>query len=172
MHLAVTRNIINSFPEQFELQLNKAFRSLKALGCDYFYFLGIDTDIRYRFCSHEDWMDFYYDEKFILNDPLKRIAENTPFIAIPWQQVTHLHGNEKRAMCGRVSYGLFNGLTIAREHQNGKYIFTLATELKEHDLARFLLLEKIEPLEKFIQDCMKLFDQYLLLMFNPVSVVM
>ena len=75
-------------------------------------------------------------------------------------------------MCGRVSFGLFNGLTVSREYQNIKYIFALATELKEHDLARYLLLEKIDSLEKFIQDCMKLFDQYLLLMFNPVPLVM
>ena len=172
MHLAVTRNLKNPFPEQFELQLNRAFRSLKILGCDYFYFLGTDAEISCRFCTHEDWMEFYYEEKFILNDPLKRIAENTTFIALPWQQVTHLHGNEKRTMCGRVSYGLYNGLTIAREYQNRKYIFALASELKEHDLARYLLLEKIDSLEKFVQDCMKLFDQYLLLMFNPVSNVM
>lgn len=172
MHLAATQNLRNPFPEQFELQFNKAFRLLKALGCDYFYFLGTDGDTSYRFCTHEDWIDFYYDEKFILNDPLKRIAENTTFIALPWQQVAHLHGNEKKTMCGRVSFGLFNGLTIAREHQNRKCIFALATESKEHDLARYLLIEKIDTLEKFIQDCMKLFDQYLLLMFNPVSVVM
>lgn len=88
------------------------------------------------------------------------------------QQVTHLHGNEKRTMCDRVSFGLYNGLTIAREYRNKKYIFALATELKDHDLDRYLLIEKIGSLEKFIQDCMKLFDQYLLLMFNPVSVVM
>ena len=72
-------------------------------------------------------------------------------------------------MCGRVSYGLYNGLTITREYQNRKYIFALASE---HDLARYFLLEKIDSLEKFVQDCMKLFDQYLLLMFNPVSNVM
>lgn len=174
MQLAVTQTIKNPFPEQFELQFNKAFRSLKALGCDYFYFLGIDTstDTSYRFCTHEEWMDLYYEEGFILNDPLKRVAENTTFIALPWQQVTHLHGNEKRSMSGRISFGLYNGLTIAREYRNKKYIFALATESKEHDLARFLLIEKIDSVENFIQDCMKLFDQYLLLMFNPVSVVM
>jgi hypothetical protein len=172
MHLAVTQNLRSPFPEQFELQFNKAFRSLKLLGCDYFYFLGTDGDTSYRFCTHEDWIDFYYEEGFILHDPLKRIAENTTFIALPWQQVTHLHGNEKKTMCGRISFGLFNGLTVAREYQNRKYIFALATELKEHDLARYLLLEKIDSLEKFIQDCMKLFDQYLLLMFNPVPLVM
>lgn len=173
MHVAaVQKNLKNPFPEQFELQLNKAFLPLKALGCDYFYFLGIDADTSYRFCTHEDWMDVYYDEGFILNDPLKRIAENTSFVALPWQQVTHLYANDKRTMCGRTSYGLNHGLTIAHGHQNRKYIFALATELKEHDLARYLLLEKTSVLEKFVQDCMKLFDQYLLLMFNPVSTVM
>ena len=171
MHLPII-NINIPFPEQFELQFNKAFRSLKLLGCDYFYFLGIDGDKRHRFCTHEDWMDIYYEEKFILNDPLKRISENTTFIALPWEQVTHLHGHEKRTMCGRVSFGLFNGLSIAREYRKRKYMFALATELKEHDLARYLLVEKIDKLEKFIQDCMKIFDQYLLLMFNSVSDVM
>ena len=168
MHLSTTNNLKNLFPEKFELQLNKAFRSLKILGCDYFYFLGIDAGISHRYCTHEDWIDFYYDEKFIFNDPLKRIAENSTFVALPWEQITHLHGNEKKTMGGRVSYGLFNGLTIAREYKKRKYIFALATELKEHDLARYLLLEKINPLEKFIQDCMSIFDKYLHLMHDAV----
>ena len=161
MHFSATPSIKNLFPEQFELQLNKAFRSLKMLGCDYFYFLGIDAGTSHRFCTHDDWMDIYYDEKFIFNDPLKRIAENATFVALPWAQITHLDGNEKKTMCGRVSFGLFNGLTIAREYQKRKYILALATESKEHDLARYLLLEKITELEKFIQECMSIFDQYL-----------
>ena len=161
MHSSVPTNSTIFFPEQFELQFNQAFRTLKLLGCDYFYFLGTDANTRYRFCTHEDWIDFYYDEKFIFNDPLKRIAEKSKFIALPWEQITHLHGDEKKTMCGRIAFGLFNGLTIAREYKKRKYIFALATESKEHDLARYSLLEKIKALEKFIQDCMSLFDRYL-----------
>lgn len=160
MHLPAISISTDLFSEKFELQFNEAFRSLKLLGCDYFYFLGIDAATRYRFCTHEDWIDFYYDEKFIFNDPLKRIAENSKFVALPWEQITHLHGDEKKTMCGRISFGLYNGLTIAREYKKRKYIFALATESKEHDLARYLLLEKIGALEKFIQDCMNLFDHY------------
>ncbi len=172
MHLSINNNnLYNLFPERFELQFSNAFRPLKLLGCDYLYFLGIDGDICHRFCTHEDWIDFYYDEKFVFNDPLKRVVENTSFIALPWEQATHLNGNEKKTMYGRVSFGLFNGLTIAREYRGKKYIFALATESKEHDLARYLFLEKIEVLEKFVRDCMKLFDQYLLLMFQPNSKV-
>lgn len=166
------KNSRNSFPEKFELQFYKAFCSLKYLGCDYFYFLGLDVGITYRFCTHENWIDFYYDEKFILNDPLKRVVESTKFIVLPWQQVTHLHSNEKKTMYGRVSFGLFNGLSISREYRKRKHIFALATELKDHDLARYLLLEKSDTLEKFICDCMRLFDEYLLLMSEPVALIM
>jgi len=166
------RNLHGIFPQKFELQFYQAFRRLKDLGCDYFYFLGLDSGISYRFCTHEDWMDFYHDEKFILNDPLKRVVENSTFIVAPWEQITHLHANEKKTMYGRISFGLFNGVTIAREHRNRKYIFALATELKEHDLARYLLLEKMDTLERFVCDCMRLFDQYLMLMFKPVAQMM
>jgi hypothetical protein len=162
----------SSFPEKFELQFYQSFHILKNLGCDYFYFLGLDTGASYRFCTHEDWMSFYHDEKFLLNDPLKRIVDNSKFIVTPWDQITHLHSNEKKTMYGRVSFGLFNGLTISREHHYRKYIFALATELKEHDLARYLLLEKTDKLEKFVCDCMKLFDQYLILMHKPISHIM
>ncbi|WP_058535345.1 autoinducer binding domain-containing protein [Legionella saoudiensis] len=166
-----TRSLHNIFPENFELQFHQVLHSLKQLGCDYFYFLGLDSGISYRFCTHENWIDFYHDERFISNDPLKRVVEDTKFIALPWEQVTHLHGKEKRAMCGRVSFGLFNGLTIAREYRNKKYIFALATEFKEHDLARYLLLEKTGKLEQFICDCMRLFNQYTTLMLKPRSMV-
>lgn len=172
MHFDKIKLISTNFPENFELKFHQAFRTLKLLGCDYFYFLGVDAGISYRFCTHDDWMDLYYDEKFILNDPLKRVVENTPFILLPWEQITHLHGNEKKTMYGRISFGLFNGLSIAREHQNRKYIFALATELKEHDLARYLVLEKIDSLEKFVLDCMKLFNQFLLLISKSVAQVM
>ncbi|MFT4058386.1 MAG: hypothetical protein QM652_02445 [Legionella sp.] len=134
--------------------------------------MGLDAGLSYRFCTHEDWIDFYHDEKLILNDPLKRVIEDTKFIVLPWEQVTHIHGNEKRTMSGRISFGLFNGLTIARKHHNRKYIFALATELKEHDIAKYLLLEKTNQLEKFVSDCMRLFDQYLLLMLEPIAQIM
>ena len=163
------KNLHNFFPESFELQFYQAFRILKNLGCDYFYFLGLEGRSSYRFCTHEDWMDFYHEEKFLLNDPLKRIAYNSKFIITPWDQVTYLHSNEKKTMYGRISFGLFNGLTIAREYHNKKYIFALATELKEHDMARYFLLEKMNQLEQFVCDCMRIFDQYLNLMFKPFS---
>lgn len=164
-----TKNLHNYFPENFELQFYKIFRKLKNLGCDYFYFLGLDSGISYRFCTNDNWMSFYRDEKFVLNDPLKRIVETTNFIITPWNQITHLHGSEKKTMQGRISYGLFNGLTITREFRSRKYIITLATEMKEHDLARYFLLEKLNHLENFVYECMQLFDQYLTLMFKPVS---
>ncbi|HHT0594672.1 TPA: hypothetical protein ACTXXA_003279 [Legionella anisa] len=104
-----------------------------------------------------------------MNDPLKRIIEDTKFLILPWNQLTYLHGDEKRTMYGRISFGLFNGLTITREFKGRKYTFALATECKEHDLARYLLLEKIDTLEEFISDCNKLFDQYLALIFKPIA---
>jgi hypothetical protein len=169
---ANTRNSHNIFPEKIELQFYQAFCSLKLLGCDYFYFLGLDGGVTYRFCTHDNWIDFYHDEKFIAYDPLKRIIENIPFMVLPWEQVTHLHANEKKTMYGRISFGLFNGLTIARESHKRKYVFALATESKEHDLARYLLLEKIDKLEKVIYDFIRLFDQYLVLMYTPLAQMM
>lgn len=151
------------FPENIELQFYQVFRKLKNLGCDYFYFLGTDKVSSYRFCTHEHWIDAYHSEKFILHDPLKRIAEDTDFIILPWEQITHLHGKEKVTMCGRISFGLFNGLTIVREYNSKKYIFAFATESKEHDLARFLLLEHMETLQTFALECMKKFNEYSLL---------
>lgn len=170
--IATVRNFHNIFPEKFELQFYQIFRSLLSLGCDYLYFLGLDSGITYRFCTHDDWIDFYHDEKFILYDPLKRVINNTSFLVLPWGQVTHLDANEKKTMSGRISFGLFNGLTISRECQKKKYIFALATESKEHDLARYLLLEKIDKLERAIRDCIRLFDQYLLLISKPLSQMM
>lgn len=174
MDICKTQNVQNPhniFPENFELQFYQAFHPLKQLGCDYFYFLGLDSGISYRFCTHENWIDFYRTENFISDDPLKRVAEHAKFIALPWEQVTHLHGKEKRTMNGRVSFGLFNGLTITKNQYNKKYIFALATELKEHDLARYLLLEKAEKLERFMCECMTIFDQYSALMFTPYPMV-
>lgn len=155
------------FPEKFELQFYQAFRNIKALGCDYFYFLGLDGATSYRFCTHEHWMESYHTEKFISDDPLKRLAENTKFLILPWEQLTHIHGGEKRTMDGRTSFGLFHGLTMVREHNHKKYIFALATECKEHDLARYFLLEKTERLEEFSRNCLRQFDQYTSLMFCP-----
>ncbi len=57
MHIAVNQNTENHFPEHFELQFSKVFRLLKAVGCDYFYFLGTDGDTSYRFCTYEEWID-------------------------------------------------------------------------------------------------------------------
>ncbi|HAT8643596.1 hypothetical protein [Legionella pneumophila] len=166
------RSLHNIFPEKFELQFYQAIRSLKQLGCDYFYFLGMDSGITYRFCTHDDWIDFYKDEKFILNDPLKRVVECTPFIILPWEQISLLHGNEKKTMYGRISFGLFNGLTISREYKKRKYVFALATEFKDHDLARYLVLEKMHKLEEVVRDCMRLFDQFQMLMHKPISQIM
>ncbi|STX39273.1 autoinducer binding domain-containing protein [Legionella feeleii] len=166
------RSLPNIFPEKFELQFYQAFHTLKNLGCDYLYFMGLHAGISYRFCTHENWIAFYNDEKFILNDPLKRVAESSTFLVAPWEQVTHLHSNEKKTMSGRISFGLFNGLTLSRQYCNRKYIFALATELKEHDLARYLLLERMDKLERVICDYMRLFNQYLMLMFEPVTHVM
>ena len=112
--------LYNTFPEQFELQFYKNFLSLKNLGCDYFYFLGLDSQVCHRFCTHENWIDFYYDEKFILNDPLKRIAEKTNFIALPWSQVTYSNSHDKTAIKGRNSFGLYNGITITTERNQKK----------------------------------------------------
>lgn len=161
----------NFFPEKFELQFYQAFRKLKDLGCDYFYFLGSDSVTTFRFCTHDEWIDFYHDEKFILNDPLKRIIENTKFLILPWEQLAYLHGNEKRTMYGRISFGLYNGLTITREFNSRKYTFALATECEEHDLARYFLLNNISKLEIFVLACMKIFDEYLMLMSKPYAII-
>lgn len=151
----------STFPEQFELQFYRNFHSLKKLGCDYFYFLGFDSGISHRFCTDDNWINFYHDEKFIQNDPLKRIAESSTFIALPWSQLTLSKKAEKRSIEGRQSFGLYNGITITRERNNKKYIFALSTEEMNHDLARYLILEKSNILEGFLMNCMKLFDQYL-----------
>ncbi|MCE3043961.1 autoinducer binding domain-containing protein [Legionella sp. 16cNR16C] len=163
------KNPHNSFHEKFELQFYQAFHTLKRLGCDYLYFLAVENGVSYRFCTHENWMDIYNTEKLILNDPLRRVAESGTFILVPWAQITHLHGNEKKTMCARVSHGLFNGMTISRQFRNRKYIFALATELREHDLARYLLLENMNKLEQVICNYTKLFDQHMRIMsnFNP-----
>lgn len=165
------QNLFNVFPETFELQLYKAFHVLKNLGCDYFYFLGMDKGHAYRFCTHENWIDLYHEERFVLNDPLKRITEVSNFLILPWQQVTHLNGNEKRTMYGRISFGLFNGLSMSRSYKNRKYNIALATEIKEHDLARYLMLEKADILERFICECISVFEQYMALIYQPLNLI-
>ncbi|WP_058508234.1 autoinducer binding domain-containing protein [Legionella quinlivanii] len=162
-----SKNPHSSFPEKFELQFYQAFHTLKKLGCDYLYFLGIENQISYRFCTHEHWMDIYNTEKLILNDPLRRVTETSNFILIPWEQITHLNGKEKNTMCARVSYGFYNGLTISRQFLNRKFIFAFATELREHDLARFLMLENMDVLECLVNTFIKLFDQYLHFIDKP-----
>ncbi|USQ12955.1 autoinducer binding domain-containing protein [Legionella lytica] len=162
----------STFPEQFELQFYKNFHSLKRLGCDYFYFLGFNSGQSHRFCTDSNWIDFYYDEKFILDDPLKRIAEASSFIALPWSQITFSKKSEKKAIEGRLSFGLYNGITITRERNNKKYIFALSTEEMSHDLARYLLLEKSLILEDFLTNCMQLFDQYLFMISKDSSLTL
>ncbi|MFO2625239.1 autoinducer binding domain-containing protein [Legionella pneumophila serogroup 1] len=159
----------SSFPEQFELQFYQNFHSLKKIGCDYFYFLGFNSGMSHRFCTDDNWIDFYHDEKFILDDPLKRIAEASTFIALPWSQITYSKKSEKKAIAGRQYFGLYNGITITRERNNKKYIFALSTEEMSHDLARYLLLEKCQILQNFITNCMNLFDQYLYMTFKNNS---
>lgn len=162
----------STFPEQFELQFYKNFHPLKKLGCDYFYFLGFNSGLSHRFCTDDNWIDFYHDEKFILNDPLKRIAVASTFIVLPWSQITFSKKAEKKAIEGRQFFGLYNGITITREKNNKKYIFALSTEEMSHDLARYLLLENSHILEDFLTNCMQLFDQYLHMIFRDNRLIM
>ncbi|HDV5709459.1 autoinducer binding domain-containing protein [Legionella pneumophila] len=151
------------FDENQELLFNKQLRPLNALGCDYFYYLVSDCNSKnnsYRFCTHEDWMDFYYEEKLIDNDPLKRIMEQSTHSILPWNQTSFMNKNEKRTMSGRYAFGLFNGLSIVSNYKDKKHIFVLATEHKEHDLARYLLLEKELELKKLMGGCIALFNEY------------
>lgn len=143
------------FNEDLELKLNKNLRPLVPLGCDYFYFLVLDDKDQpnTRYCSHENWLDFYHEENMSHNDPLKRIAEGSPSIVIPWQQISHMNRQEKTTMSGRASFGLFNGLTIVQNINDKKYILVLATETADHDLSRFLLIENSLKLETFVHGC-------------------
>lgn len=151
------------FNESFELLLNKQLQPLNSLGCDYFYFLvsaNSNKNKSYRFCTHEDWIDFYHFEKLIQSDPLKRIAQNLDSSVIPWKQVSHSSSQEKKIMEGREDFGLYNGLSITCTQKKKKYIFVLATEYRDHDLARFLLIENRTQLEVMIQNCMRAFSGY------------
>ena len=155
----VKKRIYRPFDEKQELMFNKQFRSLNALGCDYFYHLISDTKSQndsYRFCTHENWIDFYYEEQFINHDPLKRIAENSNISVLPWNQASVMNKSEKRTMSGRSSFGLHNGLSIVQKYNDNKYIFVLSTERRDHDLARFLLLEKNYELKKLMYSCIAL----------------
>lgn len=152
----VCSRMYHSFDENQELLFNKQYRPLNVLGCDYFYYLVSDQTSKqnsYRFCTHEDWMDFYYEEKLIDNDPLKRIIENSNSAILPWNQVSSMNKSEKRTMAGRSSFGLYNGLSIVSKFNEKKYIFVMATEHRDHDLARYLLLEKNYELKKLMHDC-------------------
>ncbi|HAU1091262.1 TPA: hypothetical protein F8V12_00730 [Legionella pneumophila] len=158
----VHKRIFLPFDEKQELHFNKQYRPLNALGCDYFYYLASDQTSKsksYRFCTHEDWMDFYYEEKLIINDPLKRIIENSNGSILPWNQVSFMNKSEKRTMSGRSSFGLYNGLSIVNNFKGKKHIFVLATEHRDHDLARYLLLEKNYALKKLMHDCITAFDE-------------
>ena len=163
LHDVVPNQFHRTFNEPFELQFTKQLQPLNALGCNYFYFLVSDVNDQnksYRFCTHEDWIDFYHYEKMLNHDPLKRMAQSLNFAVIPWKQVSHINSQEKMTMAGRGDFGLYNGLTITRSFQDKKYIFVLATEHNDHDLARFLLIENSDQLEVFIQNCMRAFKLY------------
>lgn len=156
----VRKRIYRPFDEKRELLFNKQLRILNALGCDYFYYLVSDPKPQndsYRFCTHEDWMDFYYEEKLVDHDPLKRIAENANTSVLPWNQASIMNKNEKRTMSGRSAFGLHNGITIVQKYQEKKYIFVLATESREHDMARYLLLERNDELKRLMYGCITSF---------------
>lgn len=161
----VNRRLYLPFDERQEIQFTKQLRPLNALGCDYLYYLVSDETSKtqsYRFCTHEDWMDFYYKEKFIDNDPLKRVIEKSNSTMLPWNQACLMNKSEKRTMSGREDFGLYNGLSIVSEYNNKKHIFVMATENKDHDLARYLLLEKNYELKKMMNGCITLFDKFLI----------
>ena len=158
----VRKKIFRPFKEKQELLFNKQLRPLNALGCDYFYYLVSDTNPdndSYRFCTHEDWVDFYYEDKLIDNDPLKRVIENSNISVLPWNQASIMNKSEKRTMAGRSAFGLHNGVSIVQKYNGKKYIFVLATESREHDLARFLLLEKNHELKGLMHGCITHFDE-------------
>ncbi|CAM2802553.1 autoinducer binding domain-containing protein [Legionella pneumophila subsp. fraseri] len=152
----VPKRIFLPFDEKQELLFNKQLRPLNALGCDYFYYLVSDQTSKsksYRFCTHEDWMTFYYEEKLIENDPLKRIVEKSNISVLPWNQASFMNKHEKQTMSGRSAFGLYNGVSIVSKFNNKNYIFVLATEHRDHDLARYLLLEKNYELKKLMHGC-------------------
>lgn len=160
----VSKRNFHQFNEYQELFINKALRPLNSLGSDYFYYLVKDNEQpnkSYRFCTHENWMDFYYDEKLIENDPLKRIIENSNNAILPWSQASFTNQYEKRTMSGRNSFGLYNGISIVNQYNNKSHIFVMATESSEHDLARYLILEKSQELKKLMRSCMGHFDDRL-----------
>ncbi|VEG89836.1 autoinducer binding domain-containing protein [Legionella spiritensis] len=159
----VHKRIFLPFDEKQELLFNKQLRPLHALGCDYLYYLVSDQTSKnksYRFCTHEDWIDFYYEEKLIDNDPLKRIVEKSNISILPWNQASYMNQSEKRSMSGRSAFGLYNGITIVQKYNNKKYIFVLATESREHDLARYLLHERSYELKRLMRGCITVFDEF------------
>lgn len=159
----VRKRIFLPFDEKHELLFNKQLRPLNALGCDYLYYLVSDqtsNNKSYRFCTHEDWMDFYYEEKLIDNDPLKRIVEKSNISILPWNQASFINKHEKQTMSGRSAFGLYNGVSIVSKFNDKKYIFVMATEHRDHDLARYLLLEKNYELKKLMHGCITLFDDF------------
>ncbi|ABQ56685.1 hypothetical protein LPC_2784 [Legionella pneumophila str. Corby] len=98
-------------------------------------------------------MTFYYEEKLIENDPLKRIVEKSNISVLPWNQASFMNKHEKQTMSGRSAFGLYNGVSIVSKFNNKNYIFVLATEHRDHDLARYLLLEKNYELKKLMHGC-------------------
>ena len=153
----------SSFHEAQELQINKAFHPINKLGCDYLYYLSYsitDQNKSYRFCTHDNWLDFYYEENLIAADPLKRIMIDTNNTVLPWDQVNFQNKNEKQTMSARSAFGLSNGISIVSNYDNHKHILVLATEQQEHDLARYLLLEKSHELSKFMKSCISVFNNF------------
>lgn len=166
------KNPHGSFSEHFELELFKAYRALKALGCDYLYFLGKNSEQSFRFCTDESWIRFYHEDKILPHDPLKRIAETSRFLVLPWEQVSYLNPDERTAMNKRDYYGYFNGLTVARNTGQNTYIFAFSTELKNHNLSAYLLHEKIKVLESTIGRYIELFNQNISLAKVSMSSIM
>ena len=153
--------IYSSFNEAQELQINQAFHPINKLGCDYLYYLSYsstDKNKSYRFCTHDNWLDFYYEEKLIATDPLKRIMINTNNAVLPWDQVNFQNKSEKRTMSARSSFGLNNGISIVSNYNNHKHILVLATEHQEHDIARYLLLKQSYKLTQLMKSCITVFD--------------
>lgn len=154
--------IYSSFTEPQELKLSKALRPIHKLGCDYLYYLNYNPtshNISYRFCTHEDWLDFYHEESLVTADPLKRVMINSKNAVLPWEQVNFQNKAEKQTMSARTSFGLNNGISIVCDYNNNKHILVLATENKEHDLARYLLQEQCHMLNTLMKNCIAILDE-------------
>jgi hypothetical protein len=83
---------------------------------------------------------------------------NTNNAVLPWDQVNFQNKSEKRTMSARSSFGLNNGISIVSNYNTHKHILVLATEHKEHDLARYLLLKQSYKLTQLMKSCITVFD--------------